>query len=402
MKKASDPSASSSLDDCRAFCCKNKATCATYIFDVNPPVGGIHKPMGCYTSAGKCNVMSTPSAGTAWSGASGFAPPVKPIYNNHTVSSTDLPAGCSVKTAKASANTLDVYWNTNNGSKQQCGALPAGTPIVLTGAAVTLESNGGTFGLTLALNESNPNAKTAAEKTGVATLTLAGPAGVWYGIGLGAQAMKDSPNAIIVLGNGTVFEQKLVNQGAGSRLPTSVTVVSNTVVGGVRTVVLTRGVAGRTADHYSFNPAQGTLNFINAVGKSGVFAYHKAKTASQMHLQVGGAPTCICDTGAKGYIHTDMNPNKRQFSKNCLKQPESDLLALHNPSCYLQDYRGGLKCCTSGNILLDKDQNPWEDNKLVYYMKWRFWFQDYVPAAPKATPPRPYASHQVYIYRWHE
>jgi hypothetical protein len=109
---------------------------------------------------------------------------------------------------------------------------------------------------------------------------------------------------------------------------------------------------------------------------------------------VQGAPTCICNTGAKGYIQTDMNPNKAIFSKNCRPEPEGDLLKQKNPTCFLEAYQGGLKCCTSGNILLDKGQDPWEDNKLVYYMKWRFWFQDYVPADPAAAPPRPYGSHQ--------
>ena len=46
--------------------------------------------------------------------------------------------------------------------------------------------------------------------------------------------MKDAPNAIIVLGNGTVFEQKLADQQSGARLPNSLTVVANTVADGER------------------------------------------------------------------------------------------------------------------------------------------------------------------------
>ena len=49
-------------------------------------------------------------------------------------------------------------------------------------------------------------------------------------------------------------------------------------------------------------------------------------------------------------------------------------------------YSGGLSCCKSHNILLDKGQNPWPDNKLVYFMKYRFWFQDYVPATAVRGP----------------
>ena len=154
-------------------------------------------------------------------------------------------------------------------------------------------------------------------------------------------------------------------------------------------MVLTRALKGQTAAHYTFDPSKGTVDFINAIGKTGAFAYHASKAASTLDLQAQNAPTCVCDTGAKGYITTDMNPNKQQFSKNCLPEPEADLVKLKNPSCTLSQYQGGLHCCKSGNILLDKDQNPWPDNKLVYYMKWRFWFQDYVPADPKASPPKP-------------
>ena len=64
-----------------------------------------------------------------------------------------------------------------------------------------------------------------------------------------------------------------------------------------------------------------------------------------------------------------------------------------NPTCTIEQYQGGLSCCTSGNILLSKDQNPWPENKLTYYMKWRFYFEDYTPAPdPKNKPEE--ATHQ--------
>jgi hypothetical protein len=396
MTKAAAP-AQNTIDDCRAWCCNNTNACSTYIFDTNPMHTG-HTPLGCYYSPKACVVMKTPSPGSAWSGASNIAPPKpkpKPTFQNITVQSATMPAGCSFKSKNSSS--LLVYWNANNASVSECGALAPGTPVVLSGEATSVIS----FGLNLALNATNPHPNRQYKETttgkGVATLTISGPADVWFGVGLGAQAMKDTPNAIIVLGNGTVFEQKLANQGSGSKLATSVTVISNTVVANVRTVVLSRGVVGMTKDHYTFDPSQGTLNFINAIGKTPNFSYHKTRASAQMHLQIEGAPTCICDTGTKGYIQTDMNPNKAEFRKNCLDhsnpQNDGDLKTLKNPTCDLEAYRGGLKCCTSGNILLDKGQNPWEENKLVYYMKWRFWFQDYVPAEPKATPPKA-ASHQ--------
>ncbi len=40
----------------------------------------------------------------------------------------------------------------------------------------------------------------------------------------------------------------------------------------------------------------------------------------------------------------------------------------------------GLECCHHLDILLDQDQNPWPNNLLRYRMKFRFWFQEYLPA----------------------
>ena len=92
---------------------------------------------------------------------------------------------------------------------------------------------------------------------GLATLKMSGPAGVWYGIGFNASEMKDAPWAVIVDGTGKVSERKLADQSGGTELPASVTVVSNTVTAGRRSVVLTRPLAGKTPQHLSFpaNPA---------------------------------------------------------------------------------------------------------------------------------------------------
>ena len=49
---------------------------------------------------------------------------------------------------------------------------------------------------------------------------------------------------------------------------------------------------------------------------------------------------------------------------------------------------GGLSCCHHGDVLLDADQ-PVDNRTDEYHLKYRFWFQDYVPAT--ATAP---ASHQ--------
>ena len=169
----------------------------------------------------------------------------------------------------ASERDYTVTYNTLAASKTQCGA-PSGTTI-LSGSATSLV----TFALTL-----DPT-KSAA---GVATISISGPNGAWFGVGLGATVMADLPNAIIVLGNGTVREQKLANQDPGSRLPMSLTIVSNAVVEGVRTVVATRAFKGATPGHYTFDPTKSSLSFINAIGMGPTLAYHKVSASSRLPL----------------------------------------------------------------------------------------------------------------------
>ena len=49
----------------------------------------------------------------------------------------------------------------------------------------------------------------------------------------------------------------------------------------------------------------------------------------------------------------------------------------HNPTCSVQAYRGGLTCCRDGQSLLDTDQDiPWHEY-LEYYLKFRFYFEEY-------------------------
>eukprot|EP00051_Salpingoeca_urceolata_P006258 m.83056 g.83056 ORF g.83056 m.83056 type:complete len:545 (+) comp14750_c0_seq2:647-2281(+) len=297
------------------------------------------------------------------------------VTRNTTVESDVVPAGCSVVTDDKG---MSVVFNTNSTSAVACGTA---------GPNERLEGNATAF-VNFALKLD------ASVAGGLATLTLTGPADVWFGIGLGAKQMSDDPNAIIVLGNGTVFEQKLGDQQAGTRLPMSLNVTSSVVSGGNRTVVVTRPFKGSTPGHYTFTTTQSQINFINALGSTPTFAYHKHRAAAVLNLRVLDAPTCICDTGAKGYITTDQNPTPAEFVKDCYPEPFADLLQLHNPTCTLETYAGGLRCCHHGNILLDHDQNPWANDTISYYMKFRFWFQDYVPGT-KTAP----ASHKNLV-RW--
>ena len=66
------------------------------------------------------------------------------------------------------------------------------------------------------------------------------------------------------------------------------------------------------------------------------------------------------------------------FTNNC----HGDVLAQRNPTCDMRTYTGGVQTCLHNFFLLDADQEvPWQDQPLVYRLKFRFWFQE-LPVAP--------------------
>mmetsp|Transcript_61941 Transcript_61941/g.170570 ORF Transcript_61941/g.170570 Transcript_61941/m.170570 type:complete len:455 (-) Transcript_61941:351-1715(-) len=77
------------------------------------------------------------------------------------------------------------------------------------------------------------------------------------------------------------------------------------------------------------------------------------------------------------------------FNLACLEEPGSTLISNGNKICNLDTYNGGQQCCPHQSILLDRDQNPWPDVKQTYRLKFRFYYQAYVPTADRVS-----ASHQ--------
>ena len=223
---------------------------------------------------------------------------------------------------------------------------------------------------------------------GNATFTISGPADAWYGVGLNAQNMADSPYSLIVNSTG-VWEQQLGTCGSeaehcpGDTLAKSITLLSNSVAGNVRTVEVSRPFNGATPKHFTFTHAVGTLNFIAAVGKDQVFAYHAAHDAATVTFTAtAGKPTCICDQGATGKLCSTGGTGCNSFVKGCVARspdlgragttPSGDLLAQRNPTCNSGQYAGGLRCCGHKRIMLDSDQEV-RPELLQYHMKFRFW-----------------------------
>ena len=126
-----------------------------------------------------------------------------------------------------------------------------------------------------------------------ATLTITGPATVWFGVGFNATSMADRPWTVVVDGDGNVTERHLAFHDPGTALPPSVRVVSNTVQGGKRTVVLSRPLKGK-GGVFSFSAARTELNFITALGSGPAFAIHRNHTASSLAMFAVDGPSCVC------------------------------------------------------------------------------------------------------------
>jgi len=236
-----------------------------------------------------------------------------------------------------------------------------------------------------------------------ATMTFTGPDGAWFGVGFNAEAMKDLPYAIIIDGSGAVSERKLADHGPGSTLPSSVTVASNTVTSGRRTVVMTRAVKGASESHYSLPTVPGSIKVIAAVGNSPELSYHKARTGAEIVLLPSVVNSCICAPKTSSYL-SYMNQSTFEFEGyDCLAEPRSNMLmhgdgtgrAVPNAACHMQTYHGGLQCCKHEFFLTDQDQSHLIPDKVdTYFLKWRYYFQEYKTAASA-----PLASHQ-HLHHW--
>jgi len=279
-------------------------------------------------------------------------------WSQISVHNESLPPGCSVVMHKD--RTAASMWNSASG-----GACDRKGVLHKFGAAKSVIE----LQVTLVQN--------------VATLMLVGPADKWFGVGLGASQMcvhpvadecpEGGPYAIIVDGE-KITERKL-GHGPGEELQSMITVVSTTVHGGLRTVMLRRALQGISPKHHSFDPNATGMDFINQAGTSLAYTEWIQSTgykAAKVNFVQAESPTCICGPVLHGSI------GGIPFGKDCKPQPAGDLLFQHNPTCSIKTYRGGLSCCRHLGFLLDKDQTPPEDVQ-EYHLKFRYYFQEYVP-----------------------
>lgn len=317
------------------------------------------------------------------------------VVSNNQGSDPTRPAGCSVAIDPKTA-AVSVFFN-HLEQAAPCGgtgakAVPAHRIV---GAAKSL------VGLALDLDPTTPNG-------GEATITVTGPAEVWFGVAFGATEMSQEPGAIIVDGYGNVTEYQLQEHVGGTRLPTQVKTVSNTVRDGVRTVVLARKFAGATPAHYTFKPTGNSdvVEFMNAVGSSATYSFHKEMSSSSVLLAKVGVANCLFGEdivfgqtkGAFIYTHDD-NTTETIYSHSggCTNSTPTDLIPMRNPRCDVSTYVGGLSCCHHKWLLTDRAQRTRiSDEELKFRMKIRIWYQEYIPATDTAP-----ASHQLLTRMYH-
>lgn len=294
------------------------------------------------------------------------------ITANATVSNANFPPGCVIVQLKQTENdapkvtkvtvpiAYNVFFNLLNSSQTPCGAEGQDNQRI-SGAQTSL--------ITLSLDLD--------AHTNLVTITITGAAENWFGVAFNANSMADNPYAIIVDGYGNVTERRLADQDPGRLLNSTVTVVSQTIVNDLRTVVLTRSLTGATKDYYTFSITTTTLAFLNAIGSTPTLQYHKAREASSISLFQVGAQTCVCQDKT-GTI------NGVPYNGACRGLPLSSMLEQDNPVCDISTYAGGQACCADGTFLLDKDQDIPTFVDEVYF-KWRFYFTEYDPEVHKNT-----------------
>lgn len=263
-------------------------------------------------------------------------------FVNQSGSDPARPRGCSVTTTAQAPLEIHVFFNKLADSTATCNS-----------GSSTL------VGATESLVDVLVSLDTA---TDTATITLTGPADVWYGVGFGAQAMADEPWTIIVDGSGDISERKLGGPNpnshvAGTELKPSVKVVSSSTATGKRTVVLSRPLKG----YYTFNAsalgANPQIPFISAIGNGPSLAYHKDKAPSTLSLlpvsaTAGG--TCVCPAAPKPFGHAsgrlvyhavanqsaDVGSGSVAFGPGkCQPYPYTTQIPDRNPTCDIRHYR---------------------------------------------------------------
>ncbi|KAJ9436401.1 hypothetical protein DIPPA_23710 [Diplonema papillatum] len=160
-------------------------------------------------------------------------------------------------------------------------------------------------------------------------LTVAGPSGKWWAVGLGNSVMP-ATYCVAVDDVGGFTEWRLNAQSKGTKLTPQFVLVSKDDDGTDTTLVLTRSPTGSTASHYTFSTSLGELQTIQAVGSLGDAtmegsAGHAARTSETFPL--------TADTG----VPDTLAPPATNASSNATQPPDTSSPFTLNPSAPTPD-----------------------------------------------------------------
>ena len=110
----------------------------------------------------------------------------------------------------------------------------------------------------------------------IAQITMSGESSRWFGTGFGSHEMDHTYSIVADGQDANVGEWRLNSDNRGSKLSNSLNIISNTVSGSTRTVVLTRNVTGNGPYYYNFPTKPGDIEIIWAYGPSSQPYFNKS------------------------------------------------------------------------------------------------------------------------------
>jgi len=93
-----------------------------------------------------------------------------------------------------------------------------------------------------------------------------------------------------------------------------------------------------------------------------------------------------------------MNSSRSEYNVECTPENRGDMAQQHNPACKMDTYHGGTSCCHHLWFLTDVNQDHLIPAAVdTYFMKFRYYFEEYVPATPILPPSHYHLHHWVFL-----
>ena len=189
--------------------------------------------------------------------------------NRVVVVTRPIAGGSGTYTFPTAAGSIDVIWASGAGAYVYHDARGASSIQFAAPVITPIEGTWSGSGITSTVEVGNE-----------VRITMTGPNVGYFSVGFGGNVMTNTASAIVVENGVAPYEKVLGSYTAGTDPPAVLTVVSDTVDGANRVVVVTRPIAGGSGT-YTFPVFPGSIDVIWASG-AGAYVYHDARGASSM------------------------------------------------------------------------------------------------------------------------